>query len=313
MKIDIIIPYLDSSDKEWQKDYNYYRDLEINAGIQKPTNTQAFGVERLRDWDNFNYWFRGVEKNCPWINKIFLVVQRKSQIPTWLNTNHPKLRIVLHEEFIPAEFLPTFNPLLIETFYYRIPDLGEYFITSNDDLYFINPIPEDLFFKDNKVYLGKTYNCGRYIPQENEVWAMIIEHNHDFFEQYIAKKHLDSFYHYSHLFTGQVKSFEIDFMTKYYDIIHDAFIVSKFRHPNNYVLTFLFTDTMKYTNYGILSDRQYEKSTYVAVSSRTNFDELLNCEMVCLNDCPETDFEKTKTKVLDFLESIFPEKSSFEK
>lgn len=29
--------------------------------------------ERYRDWDNLQYWFRGVEKFAPWVRKIHFV------------------------------------------------------------------------------------------------------------------------------------------------------------------------------------------------------------------------------------------------
>ena len=32
-----------------------------------------------RDWGTFKYWFRGVEKFAPWINKVYLVTD--DQIP----------------------------------------------------------------------------------------------------------------------------------------------------------------------------------------------------------------------------------------
>ena len=219
-KIDIIVPYVDENDKDWQKDFEYYKQEEIKQGIQEADNKQAFGEERIRDWDAFRFWFRGVEKNCPWINKVFLVVQRESQLPKWLNKNNPKLRIVYHDEFIPKELLPTFSTLVIETFYYRIPDLSEHFIVSNDDFYFINDIPSDLFFKDGVIHQGETKTRARNWKCGNKVWETIVNNNNSFLEKYVLKKHLDKIYHYSHLPDGRVKSFETDFMSKHYNEIY---------------------------------------------------------------------------------------------
>ena len=28
---------------------------------------------RYRDWDILKYWFRGVEKYAPWVNKVYLL------------------------------------------------------------------------------------------------------------------------------------------------------------------------------------------------------------------------------------------------
>ena len=313
-KIDIIVPYVDENDKEWQKDFKAYKEKEIKAGIQKPSNTQAFAEERIRDWDNFRYWFRAVEKNCPWVNKVFLVVQRESQIPTWINRDNPKLRIVYHKEFIPEELLPTFSTLVIETFYYRIPDLSENFIVCNDDFYFLNPIPEDLFFKDGKIYQGTSGMRPKNWNNGNSDWSTIVNNNNVFLEKYIIKEPKKEFYHYSHLPDGRVKSFEVDFMNKYYDVIYDAMKVSRFRHPKNFIPSVLYIDTMKYTGYGILSDRVYKNSAYVAIDSRTNISEYKDCEMICFNDtaCVD-DFEKCRDNLLSLFKAKFPEKSSFEK
>ena len=314
MKIDIIVPYVDEHDESWQQDFNHYKEEEIKKGIQSNSNRQAFARERTRDWNTFRYWFRGVEKNCSWVNKVFLVVQRESQIPSWLDRDNPKLRIVLHEEFIPQEFLSTFSTLTIETFYYRIPDLSEYFIVSNDDFFFLNEIPEDLFFKDNKIHQGI---CG-YRPKDwkcdNKEWETIISNNNHFLEKNVLNKQLDKFYHYSHLPDGRVKSFETSFIEKYKDEIYDSLRVSKFRHMNNLIPSLLYIDAMKYTNYGCLDDRVYKNSKYVTIDSRTNFFNYKDCEMVCFNDtaCVD-DFNVCKGKLLEFLKYKFPDKSSFEK
>lgn len=97
----------------------------------------------MRDWDNLQYWFRGVEQNCPWVNKIFFIIANEKHIPKWLNRSSPKLRIVFHDEFIPRGFLPTYNIRIIEAFEHRIKDLSEHFIYCDDDFFFLNPIKQE--------------------------------------------------------------------------------------------------------------------------------------------------------------------------
>ena len=53
MNIDIIVPYVDENDTAWQRDFLCYKQQEIQAGIQKENNKQAFAEERIRDWDAF--------------------------------------------------------------------------------------------------------------------------------------------------------------------------------------------------------------------------------------------------------------------
>ena len=81
--IDIVIPYVDSTDPEWQTRY-----------CQAAGNNNAQDNCRFRNWKNLQYLFRGIEKNMPWIHRVFLVVQSESQVPGWLNRQDDKLQIV---------------------------------------------------------------------------------------------------------------------------------------------------------------------------------------------------------------------------
>ena len=103
---------------------------------------------RYRDWDTLKYWFRGVEKYAPWVNKIHFVTY--GHLPKFLNTNNPKLNIVNHKDFIPKEYLPTFSANPIELNLHRIKDLSEQFVFFNDDMFVINKVKSTDFFKNGK-------------------------------------------------------------------------------------------------------------------------------------------------------------------
>ena len=99
--IDFVIPWVDGSDPAWQKE----RDAKAaQLGSMERCDNRS---ERYRDWDNLRYWFRGVEKFAPWVHKIYFVTW--GHLPEWLDVQHPKLVIVRHEDYIPKEYLPTFN------------------------------------------------------------------------------------------------------------------------------------------------------------------------------------------------------------
>ena len=102
---------------------------------------------RFRDHGLLRYWFRGVEKFAPWVRYIHFVTF--NQKPEWLNVNHPKLKMVNHENFIPREFLPVFNINPIEIHLHKIPDLAEHFVYFNDDVFIISPIKQSRFFTHN--------------------------------------------------------------------------------------------------------------------------------------------------------------------
>jgi hypothetical protein len=134
-KIDFVILWVDGNDPEWQK-----RRQQYSPEVQDDAR-----VQRYRNWDNLQYFFRGVEKFAPWVNKVFFVTC--GQIPEWLDTNHPKLRLIKHDEFMPEEYLPTFNSNAIELMLNRIEELSEHFVLFNDDIFLIKPTKDTDFFR----------------------------------------------------------------------------------------------------------------------------------------------------------------------
>lgn len=142
--IDIIIPWVDGNNPEWRETKNKYLGI---SGADINANSSA----RYESWDNLYLLFRGIERFMPWVHKVFLVICGREQIPEFLNTGHPKLRIVTHEEYIPEEYLPTFNSNTIEMNYFRIEDLSENFVLFNDDMFPTGKIDETYYFQDNRV------------------------------------------------------------------------------------------------------------------------------------------------------------------
>ena len=53
-----------------------------------------------------------------------------------------------HSDFIPQDYLPTFNSNVIELCLNRINDLSEQFILFNDDMFILRPMEQDEFFKN---------------------------------------------------------------------------------------------------------------------------------------------------------------------
>lgn len=83
-------------------------------------------------------------KHLPFVRHIYIVTMRP-QTPSFLHA-HPKIRLVHHDEIVPAEYLPTFNSNTIERYLHRIPDLSEHFVYLNDDVYVLKPCTQDHFF-----------------------------------------------------------------------------------------------------------------------------------------------------------------------
>lgn len=136
--IDFVITWVDGQDEAWRKQRASY----IHSQDEDDSEV------RYRDWGLLRYWFRGVEQFAPWVRKIHFVTW--GHLPAWLNAEHPKLHIVKHEDYIPKEFLPTFNSNVLEIYLHRIKGLAEHFVYFNDDVFLIRPMKSSDYFINGK-------------------------------------------------------------------------------------------------------------------------------------------------------------------
>ena len=68
--IDFVVTWVDGSDPIWRKKKSKY-DLNVNSSHKSMNSERAY-----REWGTFKYWFRGVEKFAPWVNKVYLVTDK---------------------------------------------------------------------------------------------------------------------------------------------------------------------------------------------------------------------------------------------
>lgn len=154
--MDFVLPWVDGADPAWQEEFARYRKLytvpallpeyaDNAAAPASGDDTVDASAERYRDWGTLRYWFRGVEKFAPWVNRIHFITW--GHLPPWLDTSHPKLNVVRHSDFIPAEYLPTFSSIPIELNMHRIEGLSERFVYFNDDMFLCRSVSPERFFK----------------------------------------------------------------------------------------------------------------------------------------------------------------------
>lgn len=140
-KIDAVVLWVDGNDPKWQEERKQYK---IAKADEQGNPSSCF-----RDYDLLEFFFRGIEKNMPWINNVFFITW--GHLPKFLDTKNPRLKIVNHKDFIPKEYLPTYNSNVIELNLHRIKELSENFILFNDDMYVIDELKEEMFFKNDLV------------------------------------------------------------------------------------------------------------------------------------------------------------------
>ncbi len=135
MKIDFVITWVDGRDPEWLKEKNKFVPVAQDD------------AQRFEDWDLLKYWFRGVEKFAPWVNKVHFITWR--HLPPFLDVSHPKLNIVKHVDYLDEAYLPTFNSNAIELSMHKIENLSEHFVYFNDDMYLLKPVVKSDFFEND--------------------------------------------------------------------------------------------------------------------------------------------------------------------
>ncbi len=139
MDIDFIVTWVNMDDPAWKEDFRKFSGMQEN---EKNSVTEA----RFRDYGLLRYWFRGIEKFAPWVRKIHFITC--GQKPDWLDADNPKINLVDHKDYIPAQFLPTYNSVVIERYIHKIPGLADHFVYFNDDFYITRPISPQRFFQN---------------------------------------------------------------------------------------------------------------------------------------------------------------------
>ena len=89
---------------------------------------------RTRDnLDLLKYAIRSVEAYMPSLRRIYLLSMRP-QIPIWLESDHPDVVVVHHDEIISSNHLPTFNSFSIVSHLHLLPGISPEFLYFEDDI-----------------------------------------------------------------------------------------------------------------------------------------------------------------------------------
>ena len=327
--IDFVIPWVDGADPDWLHEREQYNE---NAGCSDTRDV------RYRDWNNLQYWFRGVEENAPWVRKIHLITW--GHVPKWLDVNHPKLNIVYHKDYIPSRYLPTFNSHTIELNLHRIPGLSECFVYFNDDIFVTDTLSPSDFFKNGLPCDTFSLNCIFFGNDSvGHIHGSDIEAiNRNFNKKRLMKKVWKKWFNPKNGLKNIVRTSLLMpwpwFPGLYYQHLANAYCKSTFEtvwafEEDNLDRTCCcrFRDFSN-LNQWIFKFWQLASGAFYPRSSRlgrcfhikdSNYLGACNCikestyRLICLNDTANTtDFELKKNAVLSALEERFPHKSSFE-
>lgn len=292
--MDVVITYVNGNDPVWKQDYEKYTNVPV---MQK----------RFRDWGTLKYLLRGIEVYMPFIRNVYLVVSHPSQVPQWADTEN--LKIVLHKDIIPEEYLPTFNCNPIEMHLHRIKGLDEEYLYFNDDLFPLMPCQPEDFFMDGK---GVIYFSRHYIA--SGMYKHICRNSDTHAKKALGMKAGISFVRPQHTCTPMLKSECV----KLYDILEDDILSSLTRtRTKDNLNQYLFLDYQYYKG-KMIQEKISNKHISVALASADKITEaILNPtrKILCVNDVRlgEKKYLMLRDAILDAFKVKFPEKSRFEK
>ena len=333
--IDFVIPWVDGNDPEWRREKNVYSGNNKSSSSEKDIRD-----ERYRDWDNLQYWFRGVEKFTPWVRKIHFVTW--GHLPKWLNTKHPKLHIVNHRDYIPAQFLPTFNSHTIEWNFHHIEGLSQNFVYFNDDIFILQKVEPKDFFQHGKpvdmlalqpdvanaddqvmpyIYLNNAMVLAKYFDKRSNMKKQPGAYFHVGYPvQYLGYNMLETaFPRFTGFYTvhgpSPLKKKTYEKLWVLESELLNEVCSHKFRQKsdiNQYVLreyqklsgNFIPRNVQKLNGYYEISNNN--EKLLQAITEQKN-------KIICLNDANcSVDFEIIGMEIKKAFDQVFPEKSSFE-
>lgn len=329
--IDFVITWVDGNDINWINEKKKYTS----------SNYEDDRVNRYRDWENLKYWFRGIEKFAPWVNKIHFVTC--GHVPEWLNLNNSKLNIVNHSDIIDSKFLPVFNSQAIEMNLHKIEGLSEKFVYFNDDIFIISYVKETDFFKNglpcdscildlispngnadkdpfqrvlfnNINIINRNFNKKEYFIKSIDKYIRPFKYRKEIIRTFLLLPwpRFTGFFNL-HGPNSYLKSTFKEVWNKEEKAILDT-CSSKFRSDkdlNQYIFRYwqlaagkIYPRSYKFSKYFELSNDNRE---LYSVLERKKF------KVVCINDSDDNiNFEEQKSLINNIFNKILPEKSTFE-
>lgn len=144
--IDFVVPIVDSTKESFKSDFKKYSILENHYAPDRDEERYSYNDEMLK------FMFRSIDKYMNWIGVLHVIVRSDEDIPEWLDRS--KVNIIYHSDYIPKQFLPTFNSGTIESFMSNLL-LSENYIYSNDDMIVLNDLKSTDFFKEANLLIGR--------------------------------------------------------------------------------------------------------------------------------------------------------------
>jgi hypothetical protein len=310
--IDVVYTWVDGGDPAW---------LARKAAVEPEAavadiNSSATHISRFHSRDELRYSLRSIAMYASWVRRIFIVTDQ--QVPSWLDTDHPKIQIVDHSEiFRDPSVLPVFNSHAIESQLHHIDGLSEHYLYLNDDVFFGRPVVPELFFHGNGISKFFLSNATLDIdpPSSQDLPVMsAAKRNRELIEKRFGATVTQKFKHTPH---PQLRSV-LEELEKEYPDEFARVAESRFRHPDDLSIS---SALHHYYAYGmgraLPGGIRYVYWDIARPDIRRRLGNLVrarDADTICLNDheSPPDRIEELHTLLVDFFEHYFPVPSPYE-
>lgn len=310
--IDLVYLWVNSDDEDWKAEMLKWKSLEFGLSSRG-------GFRDCRFFNNheLKYSIRSVLTNAPWINKIYIVTN--GQVPDWLNLDYSKIKIIPHSQILPQDALPTFNSEAIEACICNIPELSEYFLYSNDDMFINRPVTPDYFFdKNGKPIVRLVKQKWTTEERNSNLYLQNIEYSIQLIKTKFGKEYK---YEPSHNIDAYRKSYFLECKNEFLEQFK-AVYYKKFRTTNSvqrhivslYMLAKKYAK-LKKVDIRINSKKKELENIYLPIMQQDKMKNAIsvhNPVLMCIND-DENAVSEDRKNLKIFLSALYPIRHNFEK
>lgn len=310
--IDVVYTWVDSADPVWRE-----RNEQVQREHGRLAAESAGSSARFRNRDELRYSLRSLDLYAPWVRTVYLLTD--DQTPEWLDTDHPRVRVVSHREvFGDTGKLPSYNSHAIESRLHRIEGLAEHVLYFNDDVFVGRPMRPETFFSGGgqaKCFVSPTAIPAGDPSLDSDLVFSAAKNNRALIEREFGRTISNTFLHTPH----PLRRSTLEEIEKRYPDEVDRTASAQFRSRTD-----LAIPSSLHHWYGMLTGRSVPgaiSSAFVNVGLREHHSRLHRLlaarsnDVFCINDYHDGDVpeDEQADAIAVFLGSYFPVASQFEK
>lgn len=243
------------------------------------------------------------------------------QAPSWLNSAHPRIQLVNHQQIIPANYLPTYSSTAIIARLHHLAGLRDRYLYLNDDVFFLRLVKETDFYEGDRSLF---YVNDQQVTAEDRVSESChSDRNGVIFSQQFMQRECGlkvSLPVPEHAPKAMHRLWMEKLEQQFPAIFCDA-MTGRFRRPNAPIIDDLF---FRWLHHFGQVNYQYNQNVYIencSPEATSQYEALLkgahDALCLCINDTsddmPEVTYAPYRQQMQTFLSMRFSEKSEFER